>query len=193
MDHKEKIKIIIAAITAETSVDIDDNFKRGISNGLIRVNVLEKAEKEAMEPMTEFRVEHIQEGYGIWNAGGYDEKKRLGQSIVAAGPDGEKLRQVRYKKEVNGLHSLAVIYPGCYLAKSIAFDYYESADTIVYRVERVGVKNEIYLAECRKVLRINPRMSKLTETEEERLKRLIRISNQIAITPNLVRLKEGWV
>ena len=49
MDHEEKIKIIIAAITAETSVSVDDNLKRGIANGLIRVKVLEKAEQDALD------------------------------------------------------------------------------------------------------------------------------------------------
>ena len=101
--------------------------------------------------------------------------------------------QVRYKKEVNGDHSLAVIYPGCYIAQSVAFDYYESNDTTVYRVERIGMRDGWCLADCRKVLRINPQMSKLTEEEEKRLERLLKISNQVAIAPNLARLKEGWV
>ena len=94
---------------------------------------------------------------------------------------------------VNGDHSLAVIYPGCYIAQSVAFDYYESNDTTVYRVERIGMRDGWCLADCRKVLRINPQMSKLTEEEEKRLERLLKISNQVAIAPNLARLKEGWV
>lgn len=193
MNYNQKVKIIAAAITAETAVIADKNLEKGILDGLIKLEMIEKEEKKALDPLIPFHVERIQEGYGIWNSGGYDEQRRLGKSIVAAGPDGERLRQVRYKKEVNGDHSLAVIYPGCYIAQSVAFDYYESNDTTVYRVERIGVRDGWCLADCRKVLRINPRMSRLTEEEEKRLERLLKVSNQIAIAPNLARLKEGRV
>ena len=94
---------------------------------------------------------------------------------------------------MNGNHSLAVIYPGCYIAQSVAFDYFESSDTIVYQVVSISQRNGSYQADCRKVLRINPRMSRLSKKKEERLMRLVRISNQIAIAPNLIRIKEGWV
>lgn len=193
MNYEQRMKIIAAAIAAETAVTIDKNLEKGILDGFYRIDLIEKQEQKALDPLMPFHVERIQEGYGIWNSGGYDEQRRLGRSTVAAGPDGERLRQVRYKKEVNGDHSLAVIYPGCYIAQSVAFDYYESNDTTVYRVERIGMRDGWYLADCRKVLRINPQMSKLTEEEEKRLERLLKISNQVAIAPNLARLKEGWV
>lgn len=193
MNYDQKVKIIAAAVAAETAVIVDKNLENGILEGLIKTELMEKEEKKALDPLTSIRVFHIQEGYGVWNSGGYDEQRRLGKSIVAAGPDGERLRQVRYKREVNGEHSLAVIYPGCYIAQSVAFDYYESNDTTVYRIEQIRTQNEWCLADCRKVLRINPWMSKLTEEEEKRLERLLKVSNQIAIAPNLARLKEGWV
>lgn len=125
MNYEQRMKIIAAAIAAETAVTIDKNLEKGILDGFYRIDSIEKQEQKALDPLMPFHVERIQEGYGIWNSGGYDEQRRLGKSIVAAGPDGERLRQVRYKKEVNGDHSLAVIYPGCYIAQSVAFDYYE--------------------------------------------------------------------
>ena len=193
MNYEQRMKIIAAAIAAETAVTIDKNLEKGILDGFYRIDSIEKQEQKALDPLMPFHVERIQEGYGIWNSGGYDEQRRLGKSIVAAGPDGERLRQVRYKKEVNGDHSLAVIYPGCYIAQSVAFDYFESSDTIVYQVVSISQRNGSYQADCRKVLRINPRMSRLSKKKEERLMRLVRISNQIAIAPNLIRIKEGWV
>lgn len=147
MNYEQRMKIIAAAIAAETAVTIDKNLEKGILDGFYRIDSIEKQEQKALDPLMPFHVERIQEGYGIWNSGGYDEQRRLGKSIVAAGPDGERLRQVRYKKEVNGDHSLAVIYPGCYIAQSVAFDYYESNDTTVYRVERIGMRDGWYLAD----------------------------------------------
>ncbi len=193
MDYAQKLEIMAAAITAETAMNMDVNLEKGVLDGLRRIEEREKKEKEALDPLVSFCVEHIQEGYGIWNSGGYDEKKRYGTSTVAAGPEGERLRLVHYEKKVNGNHSLAVIYPGCYIAQSVAFDYFESSDTIVYQVVSISQRNGSYQADCRKVLRINPRMSRLSKKKEEHLMRLVRISNQIAIAPNLIRIKEGWV
>lgn len=123
MDYAQKLEIMAAAITAETAMNMDANLEKGVLDGLRRIEEMEKKEKEALDPLVSFCVEHIQEGYGIWNSGGYDEKKRYGTSTVAAGPEGERLRLVHYEKKVNGNHSLAVIYPGCYIAQSVAFDY----------------------------------------------------------------------
>ena len=73
MDYAQKLEIMAAAITAETAMNMDANLEKGVLDGLRRIEEMEKKEKEALDPLVSFCVEHIQEGYGIWNSGGYDE------------------------------------------------------------------------------------------------------------------------
>ena len=139
-----------------------------------------------------FPVERVQEGFAFWNSGGFNTRGNIGRSAVAAGLEGERLKLVRYKSEYNGKHSLAVVYPGCFLAVSVANNTLESDNTMVYQVLGFIRQENEYQAKCKKVFQMEPKRSLLTEGQEERLERIIGVANRIAVSPNLRRLG-NWV
>lgn len=194
MKYEKKIEIILAAIRTETELSdkLIDKIRKGLIDGFLRIEHLETEEKRAVDFSYYFDVERIQEGYGFWNSGGYNTAGCIGSSAVAAGLDGEKLRQVRYLQERNGRHSLAVVYPGCYVAVSIARDTLECDNVSVYQIQGFSWHDGKYQARCKKVLQMDPWMSWLSEEQEERISRLIDLANKIAITPNLFKLRD-WV
>lgn len=77
MNYEQRMKIIAAAIAAETAVTIDKNLEKGILDGFYRIDSIEKQEQKALDPLMPFHVERIQEGYGIWNSGGYESRDGL--------------------------------------------------------------------------------------------------------------------
>ena len=60
MDYAQKLEIMAAAITAETAMNMDANLEKGVLDGLRRIEEMEKKEKEALDPLVSFCVEHIQ-------------------------------------------------------------------------------------------------------------------------------------
>ncbi|MFR8778186.1 MAG: hypothetical protein ACLVF9_05835 [Enterocloster sp.] len=115
----------------------------------------------------------------------------IGRSVAAAGMDGEKLRQIRYVAERNGRHSLAVVYPGCYIAVSVSRDMHDPASIAVYRVEGFQeTEPGVYQARAARVYQMEPYYSSLSEAQEKRLERLIRVSVWIATTPDLYKLRD---
>lgn len=194
MKYEKRIEILLAAIRTETEMSdkLLESIKKGLIDGFLRIERLETEEKRAVDSSYYFEVERIQEGFGFWNSGGYNTAEYIGSSAVAAGLDGEKLRQVRYQHERNGKHSLAVVYPGCYVAIGIARDTFESDNVSVYQIQSFTQRDEKYQARCKKVLQMEPRMSWLTEEQEERLNRLICLANKVATTPDLYKLRD-WV
>lgn len=141
MTYERKIDIMVAAFCAaqgDRGEAWEAGIRKGLIDGFLRIRRLEMAEGAAEARCCFFPVERIQEGFGIWNSGGYDSRHGLGRSVAAAGMDGEKLRQIRYVAERNGRHSLAVVYPGCYIAVSVSRDMHDPASIAVYRVEGPG-------------------------------------------------------
>lgn len=194
MKYEKRIEILMAAIRTET--DLSDKLaaavQKGLIDGFLRIERLETEEKRAVDTSCYFDVERIQEGFGFWNSGGYNTAGYIGSSAVAAGLDGEKLRQVRYLQERNGRHSLAVVYPGCYIAVGVARDTMECDNVSVYQIQSFSWHDGKCQARCRKVLQMDPKISWLSEEQEERLRRLISLANKVAITPNLFKLRD-WV
>ncbi len=191
MVYQKKIEIMKAAVRAEIGNEVPEELlEKGIIDGFLRIEQLDSMERRAAAPYFYFPVERVQEGFAFWNSGGFD--RFSGKSAVAAGADGEKLRLVRYKNEKNGNHSLSIIYPGCFLAMSSARDVMESYNTIVYRVISFEIAAQGYVAKCQKVLQIDPYYSALDREQENRLQRLIKVSNRIATTPDLYKLR-NWV
>lgn len=194
MNYKKKIEIMKKAIQAELIFPEEQMHcvEKGIIDGFLRIENLEMTEQRAVEPVVYMPVERIQEGFGFWNSGGYNQEGRIGTSAVAAGADGERLKIVRYLIEQNGRHSLSVVYPGCFIAVSVANDTIESDNTSVYQIVGFQKVDCGFQAKCWKVLQMSPRMSRLSEQEEDMLNRLLAASNRIATSPNLYKLRD-WV
>lgn len=192
MNYERQLQIMCAAVMArmDFSESVLREIKKGILDGVLRIERVKLEEKRAKESYYYFAVEHIQEGFGIWNSGGFDLITNTGRSVVAAGLDGERLRVVRHMTETNGRHTLAVIYQGCYIVKTHAENYMESDNTFVFRVENFSTIDGVWKAKCSLVFRLEPRLSRLTETQEARIWNAVQVSNRIAISPNLTRLKE---
>ena len=165
-------------------------IRNGIIDGFLRIEKIQMEEKKAADPSFYFPVERIQEGFGFWNSGGYDG--RMGKSAVAAGIDGERLKLVRYYAERNGKHSLAVVYPGCFVAVGVAHDTYECDNVSVYQIAGFIRSEGGFQARCKKVLQMEPRFSLLTKEQEDRLVRIISSANKVAISPDLHKLR-NWV
>ena len=108
MTYERKIDIMVAAFCAaqgDQGEAWEAGIRKGLIDGFLRIRRLEMAEGAVEARCCFFPVERIQEGFGIWNSGGYDSRHGLGRSVAAAGMDGEKLRQIRYVAERNGRHS----------------------------------------------------------------------------------------
>lgn len=194
MKYEKRIEILLAAVQVEMELSerLIDGIRKGLIDGFLRIERLETEEKRAVDTSFYVPVERIKEGFGFWNSGGYNTDGYIGNSAVAAGLDGEKLRQVRYINERNGRHSLAVVYPGCYVAVGIARNMMECDNVSVYQIHEFVWRDEMFQARCRKVMQMDPRVSFLTEEQEKRLARLIGLANKIAIAPNLYKLRD-WV
>ena len=105
--------------------------------------------------------------------------------------DAMTLQQIRYVAERNGRHSLAVVYPGCYIAVSVSRDMHDPASIAVYRVEGFQeTEPGVYQARATRVYQMEPYYSSLSEAQEKRLERLIRVSVWIATTPDLYKLRD---
>ena len=103
MTYERKIDIMVAAFCAaqgDRGEAWEAGIRKGLIDGFLRIRRLEMAEGAAEARCCFFPVERIQEGFGIWNSGGYDSRHGLGRSVAAAGMDGEKLRQIRYVAEM---------------------------------------------------------------------------------------------
>ena len=194
MTYERKIDIMVAAfctVQGDQGEVWEAGIRKSLLDGFLRIRKLEMAEGAAEARCCFFPVERIQEGFGIWNRGGYDSRRGFGQSVAAAGMDGEKLRQIRYVAERNGRHSLAVVYPGCYLAVCISRDMHDPNSIAVYRVEGFQeTESGVYQARAAKVYQMDPYYSSLSEAQEKCLDRLIRVSVWIATTPDLYRLRD---
>lgn len=194
MNYESRLEIMMAAIKG--SAMLPENLERpirdGIIDGFLRIERVQMEEKRAAEPCFYVPVERVQEGYGFWNSGGYDSDRRIGRSEVAAGADGERLKQVRYLAEKNGRHSLAVVYPGCFVAVGVAHDVYECDNVSVYQIIGFSRTENGFQARCKKVLQMEPRISVLTKEQEDRLARIIGVANKISIYPDLLKLR-NWV
>ena len=95
MTYERKIDIMVAAFCAaqgDRGEAWEAGIRKGLIDGFLRIRRLEMAEGAAEARCCFFPVERIQEGFGIWNSGGYDSRHGLGRSVAAAGMDGEKLR-----------------------------------------------------------------------------------------------------
>ena len=194
MNNEEKLEIMTAAVEAGAwlSPEQVDAFREGLLDGFMRIDRMQIEEERALCRSRAFPVERVQEGFAFWNFGGYDLDKSFGRAEVAAGLDGERLKLVRYIAERNGKHSLAVVYPGCFLAVSETRGLLEADQTSVYQITGFTRQEETYLARTRRVFQMEPRRSLLTEEQEDRLERLMSVANRIAITPNLYKLRD-WV
>ena len=194
MKYEKNLEIMMAAIQAETGYPDDQlrMIRGGVIDGFLRIERMEIENKRALDPVRCFPVERVQEGYGIWNNGGFDVDRGVGKATVAAGADGEKLRIVRYCTTKNEDHSLSVIYPGCYIASAMASDPLMSDCIKVYQVISFVYRDVGWAARCRKVLQTDPRMTLLSDDQEDRLARLLTVANRIALTPNLTKLRD-WV
>lgn len=196
MDYIKKVEIMKAAIQAEMIISedqkqsIEKSVEKGIIDGFLRIEQLLEKEKRVVEPYFFFPVERVQEGFGFWNSGGYNLCDNIGRSAVAAGADGERLKIVRCINERNGKHCLTVVYPGCYIAISIASNRMESDNTSVYRICEFHQIADQYQAKCEKVHQMEPMLTRLNEEDEKMLSRLMGVSNRVAITPNLYKLWE---
>lgn len=184
----------MAALQAETGRSEEElkEIRGGIIDGFLRIERLKVEEERALDRYCYFPVERVQEGFAFWNFGGFNTQGNIGRSVVAAGMEGERLKLVRYKAEYNGKHSLAVVYPGCFLAVSVANNTLESDNTKVYQILGFIRQEKGYQARCKKVFQMEPKSSLLTKEQEERLERIIGVANRIAISPNLRRLG-NWV
>ena len=189
-----KAEILLAAVRAEQEIPEgqQESMKKGLLEGLRRLERLEEEERRALDACHYFDVERIQEGYGFWNSGGYHLDRHFGRAVVAAGMDGEKLKLVRYMTEENGRHCLAVIYPGCYIAVAHASNTLDCDQVSVYQVLGFCHRDGRYQARCRKVYQMEPRISLLVEQQEASLGRIINVANRVAITPELYKLR-NWV
>ncbi len=194
MDNEKKLEIMTAALQAGAwlAPEQADAFREGLLDGFMRIDRLQKEEERALCRSRSFPVERVQEGFAFWNFGGYDLDKSFGQAEVAAGLDGERLKLVRYLAERNGRHSLAVVYPGCFLAVSEARGLLEADHTSIYQITGFTKEEKGYRARTRRIFQMEPRRSLLTEEQEDRLERLLGVANRIAITPNLYKLRD-WV
>lgn len=194
MKYERNLEIMMAAIQAETGRSEEElrEIRGGIIDGFLRIERLKAEEERALDRWCYFPVERVQEGFAFWNSGGFNTRGNIGRSAVAAGLEGERLKLVRYKSEYNGKHSLAVVYPGCFLAVSVANNTLESDNTMVYQILGFIRQENGYQAKCKKVFQMEPKRSLLTEGQEERLERIIGVANRIAISPNLRRLG-NWV
>lgn len=191
MKYERDIQIIMAAMQAEAEFSEEQlrSIRAALIDGFLRIERLAIEAKRAADPCRYFPVERVQEGFGFWNAGGFNTDGEIGYAAVAAGMDGERLRIVRYITEKNGRHALSVVYPGCFIATSTAKDTMECESVSVYQILGFAFRDGEYQARCRKVWQDTPHMSRLDERQEERLVRLIGTANRIAISPNIYKLR----
>ena len=192
MKSEDKLEVLLTAIREETNPDAAElnGIRTGLLNGLLRIAQVEIKERQAMDPCINFPVERVQEGFAFWNSGGFYPEHHLGRASVAAGMDGERLRVVRYMQELNGRHTLVVVYPGCFFAIAAAKDSMEASTISVYQLLTFQKQESGYAARCRKVLQSSPYWSRLPDPEK--LNGLMEAANRIATSANLKKMRD-WI
>ncbi len=136
-----------------------------IAEGMDRVERVEREERAALERCVDIPVEKVQEGFALWQAGGFEGQQGRGTALMAVGLGGEKLRRLRRVKERVGKHSLVVVYHGCYIAQAISVDI-EVPMLAVYQLMRFVAADGRYAARCRMVWRQHPAVCRLSRPEE---------------------------
>ena len=80
MTYERKIDIMVAAFCAaqgDRGEAWEAGIRKGLIDGFLRIRRLEMAEGAAEARCCFFPVERIQEGFGIWNSGGYELPETL--------------------------------------------------------------------------------------------------------------------
>lgn len=187
MEQEKKLEILMGYII--DSLQVDENQKKAIraamQEGLMKIQSIEQAEKAAVERYYDFSVEKVQEGFAFWNRGGFDRRLDRGSAMLAVGLGGEKLRKLRMMREKNGRHSLAVVYPGCYIseAKSVSIVV---PMLVVYQIIRFAVSDDGYIARCRLVWQDT---SNICKVRKQDISELIEATGNVSLTPELYRLE----
>lgn len=155
MTHQDKINALMVAIN--DNIVLPECQKKVIASalveGYIKILTVEDAEKKAMQPYVYYPVELFpDEGFAMWNTGGFDAVKNRGEARICAGLDGRHTRVLRTAQEINGRHLLTVVYQGCYVIAAEAVDALASSIIRVYQIQGfVCNRDGTYLARCRKV------------------------------------------
>ena len=193
MTHQEKIEALMAAVNDNIVLpEIQKKvLQSALVEGFIRILYAEEAEARAKQPYTYFPVElGADQGFLIWNSGGFDSLGNSGEARLCAGMDGRHTRIVRTMKERNGRHELAVVYQGCFIAEASLVDSLASPDIALYQVLNFCSRGNGYEARCRKVWANHGRMEpKLTDEVLERFNKVIGLCGDVACTPNLYRME----
>lgn len=200
MKYEQKIKVLMDCIQSEIALkeEVQQAVQRGLIDGFLRIAQAEELEQRAQEVLEpercpkcggmqqetslcechyhKFPVCRIQEGYGYWVAGGYDTKNHRGVFKLPASPDGEPLKEVAKLKEVNGRHTLQVVYPGCYIIQVVCPEA-PVLNTHLFRIKRID--RETNHAICERV-----DLSQMTDGERARIDKAMEVARTGCTTFN---------
>ena len=182
--HLDKIRTLMVAIGSNINLPKCqmETIESALAEGFIKILMVEDAEKRALHPFTYCPVELItDEGFAMWNTGGFDVIKNRGEARICAGIDGVHTKVIRVAHETNGKHLLTMVYPGCYVITAEAFDSISSAVVRIYQIHGFSNgRDGSFLARCLKVS---------NELKEQRLKELISLCGNMAGSANLKRME----
>lgn len=184
MKYQEQIETLMEKVKnrVELTEGEELSVRKGLIDGFLQIEWKEQEERK--KGWKDIPVEHVMEGFAFWNRGGFAPERNRGQAMLAAGMDGGRLRRVRFMSECNGRHSLAVVYPGCYISEAVAVDLYVPA-IAVYRIREFVQQEDGWAARCQAVYMMTPCMCTV---DEKLIARLVGMSGDLALTPNLYKL-----
>lgn len=193
MTHQDKINTLMVAIN--NNIVLPECQKRVIASalveGFIKIMVVEDAEKKAAQPYEYFPVELLaEEGFAMWNSGGFNTVKNRGEARLCAGIDGRHTKVLRTANEANGRHLLTLVYQGCYVLSAEARDLVSSSIVRGYQIQGFSNgKDGHYLARCRKVFNGPSDLLEWPEEISQRLLGLVEICGNMAGSVNLRRME----
>lgn len=192
MTHQEKINALMVAVNDNIVLPPAERkaVQQALVEGFIRILYAEEAEARARQPYTYIPVElSTDQGFLIWNSGGFDGMRNSGEAQLCIGLDGRHTRISRTMRERNGRHELAVIYQGCYVLQAQTADSLATPDITMYQVIGFCSKDGGYQARCKKVYRNTGMESKLTQEQMERYAQAIGLCGDVCCTANLYRME----
>ena len=170
--YKEKVEVLMKCLNG--AVKLDEKTQKAVYSALVdgflrivQAEGLQQQAEEILHPTRcpdcgeimcpgsicdchrmHFDVEMIEQGYGLWSRGGFENRTGKGRFLIAASPEGDALPEVARMQELNGRHALNVIYPGCYIFQATC-PYTPVIIVGVYRV--LSINRNALKAVCERV------------------------------------------
>ncbi len=192
MTHQEKINALMAAVNDSIVLPPIQRkvIQQALVEGFIRILYAEEAEARARQPYTYIPVElSADQGFLIWNSGGFDGLRNSGEAQLCIGLDGRHTRITRTMRERNGRHELAVIYQGSYVIRAKVTDSLATPIITMYQVIGFCSRDGAYQARCQRVYSNTGMDPKLTAEQMDRYAQAIGLCGDVSCTANLYRME----